>query len=118
MIRSHHFSSVLPISAVIARATAPELLQLLNRVIEQADLTPFSAATATFEPQGISVVVILAESHVAIHIWPEEHQASVDIHVCDYHRNNRPRAERLAALLALQLTEGTDPTWHSLTINI
>jgi S-adenosylmethionine decarboxylase len=31
---------------------------------------------------GISGVVLLAESHLAIHTWPEEHLATVDIYVC------------------------------------
>lgn len=37
-----------------------------------------------FEPQGISVVAILAESHCAIHTWPEEDKrsATVDIFTC------------------------------------
>lgn len=35
-----------------------------------------------FSPQGISGVVIIAESHVAIHTWPEHMFAAVDIFTC------------------------------------
>jgi S-adenosylmethionine decarboxylase len=35
-----------------------------------------------FEPQGISGVIILAESHVTIHTWPELGYAAVDIFTC------------------------------------
>ena len=35
-----------------------------------------------FAPQGISGVVILAESHVAVHTWPERDFAAVDIFTC------------------------------------
>ena len=35
-----------------------------------------------FEPQGVSGVVILAESHVALHTWPEHGFAAVDIFTC------------------------------------
>ena len=35
-----------------------------------------------FSPFGISGVVIIAESHVAIHTWPEHGYAAVDIFTC------------------------------------
>ena len=35
-----------------------------------------------YEPVGITVVVMLAESHIILHTWPERAAASVDIFVC------------------------------------
>lgn len=36
-----------------------------------------------FEPNGgVSGVVVLAESHISIHTWPERHFAAVDIFMC------------------------------------
>ena len=35
-----------------------------------------------FEPWGISGVVVISESHLAIHIWPENRYAAVDIFTC------------------------------------
>ncbi len=54
--------------------------------MEQAAL--FSGATIIdsrfhrFNPFGISGVVIIAESHLAIHTWPEFDYASIDIYTC------------------------------------
>ena len=36
----------------------------------------------TFNPHGISGVVVIQESHLAIHTWPEHGFASVDIYTC------------------------------------
>lgn len=36
----------------------------------------------TFNPHGISGVVVVEESHLAIHTWPEHGFASVDIYTC------------------------------------
>ena len=36
----------------------------------------------TFNPHGISGVVVIQESHLAIHTWPEYGFASVDIYTC------------------------------------
>ena len=35
-----------------------------------------------FSPYGVSGVVVIAESHVAIHTWPEYNYAAVDIFTC------------------------------------
>lgn len=35
-----------------------------------------------FQPQGASVVVLVAESHLSIHTWPEHGYAAVDIFTC------------------------------------
>src|ERR1700741_3095055 len=35
-----------------------------------------------FAPWGISGVVVIAESHLAIHIWPEHRYAAVDVFTC------------------------------------
>ena len=35
-----------------------------------------------FSPFGVSGVVVIAESHVAIHTWPEYRYAAVDIFTC------------------------------------
>lgn len=36
----------------------------------------------TFSPHGVSGMIIIAESHVAIHTWPEYGYAAVDIFTC------------------------------------
>ncbi len=35
-----------------------------------------------FKPHGVSGVVVIAESHFAIHTWPEHRYASVDLYTC------------------------------------
>jgi S-adenosylmethionine decarboxylase len=35
-----------------------------------------------FDPQGVSGVVVLAESHLAVHTWPELGFAAVDVFTC------------------------------------
>ena len=36
----------------------------------------------TFNPHGISGVIVIAESHLAIHTWPEYNFASIDVYTC------------------------------------
>lgn len=43
-----------------------------------------------FNPHGLSGAVVIAESHIAIHSWPEHQCASVDIFTCS--KDMEPRA--------------------------
>jgi len=38
-----------------------------------------------FEPQGVTGVVAIAESHISIHTWPEHGYAAIDIFTCGSH---------------------------------
>jgi len=52
-------------------------------------------------PGGITGVVLLAESHLAVHTWPELGAVTLDVYVCNFGADNSARAEALlAALLA------------------
>lgn len=81
----------------------------------QAGLTAVNEASFQFQPQGVSAVLLLEESHVALHFWPEKGKITVDIHICDFQQDNQPKAEKLAHLLELHLSEAP-ATWHSLSI--
>ena len=58
--------------------------------IVQACLTACQTAGSTvlnhqwhqFEPHGVTCLVLLAESHLSIHTWPEKGSAAVDIFTC------------------------------------
>ena len=52
-------------------------------------------------PGGVTGVLLLAESHLAIHTWPEFSNVTLDVFVCNYSGDNSAKAERLfEALLA------------------
>ena len=50
-------------------------------------------------PSGITGVVLLAESHLAVHTWPELEAATLDVYVCNLGADNSARAELVLALL-------------------
>jgi S-adenosylmethionine decarboxylase len=47
-----------------------------------AKATIVEAVFHKFSPWGISGVVVIAESHLAIHIWPERRYAALDVFTC------------------------------------
>lgn len=48
---------------------------------------------------GVTGVVLLAESHLAVHTWPELAAVTIDVYVCNYSGDNSARAETLLATL-------------------
>ncbi|MBW2311099.1 MAG: adenosylmethionine decarboxylase [Deltaproteobacteria bacterium] len=64
-----------------------------EQAIREVMLEAASASGATivgnifhhFSPQGVTGVVVIAESHLAIHTWPEFRYASVDLFTCGSH---------------------------------
>jgi S-adenosylmethionine decarboxylase proenzyme len=60
----------------------PALKALLLEAVRRGHGTIVTDVFHTFSPHGVSGVVVIAESHVAIHTWPEHGFAAVDIFSC------------------------------------
>jgi spermidine synthase len=60
---------------------------------------PFQAADGS--PAGITCALLLAESHLAVHTWPERQAVTLDVYVCNFTEDNSARAsDLLEALIA------------------
>ena len=51
-------------------------------------------------PAGATGAVVLAESHLTVHTWPELGAVTLDLYVCNYSRDNREAAEAVYRRLA------------------
>ena len=54
----------------------------LNRAAKFAKATVLNLISNKFEPQGVTAIALLAESHISIHTWPESNYSAVDIFTC------------------------------------
>jgi S-adenosylmethionine decarboxylase len=59
-----------------------KLKALLVECAYVANATVLSVSTHKFEPQGISGLVYLAESHISCHIWSQRKYVSLDCYSC------------------------------------
>ena len=82
--------------------TDPEALRTLCLAeVSAAGLTPVGELFHAFgDGQGVTGVVLLAESHVAVHTWPELHAVTLDVFVCNFGRDNSAAARSLLERLA------------------
>jgi S-adenosylmethionine decarboxylase len=56
--------------------------QYMKRAAIECGATIVNSVFHTFNPHGVSGVVVIAESHLAIHTWPEYGYAAVDVFTC------------------------------------
>ena len=92
--------------------------KLLNDIsfIKETMLAAAKASGATvlgesfhkFSPQGVSGVIIIAESHLTVHTWPEHGYAGADIFTC----GTRVKPEKAAKVIIAKLK----PSTHSIIL--
>jgi S-adenosylmethionine decarboxylase len=75
------------------------LLDTLERASNAVGSTVLQKITQRFSPVGVSAILILAETHMSIHTWPEHSYAAVDVFICgegkDPHRAWEVLADRI-----------------------
>ena len=80
----------------------------LNKGAKLANATVLNLISNKFEPQGVTAIALLAESHISIHTWPESNYSAVDIFTCG--QNMLPELASKYLIEALKAEE------HSLRI--
>lgn len=79
---------------------AGRLAELCRKAVADASLTLVDEKFFTFpewegQPGGVTGAVLLAESHVALHTWPERAGVTLDVYVCNFTTDNSWKAEKL-----------------------
>ncbi len=55
---------------------------LLEGAVKYANLSKLSSHFHQFHPHGATGVILLEESHISIHTWPEHGYAAIDVYTC------------------------------------
>lgn len=58
------------------------LTEALERALKQAGATVCEVVAKRFDPQGVTVLALLAESHASVHTYPERGSVFVDVFTC------------------------------------
>jgi S-adenosylmethionine decarboxylase len=76
------------------------LRTLMLAAVRDCGLTPVGELFHRFGAAGgVTGVVLLAESHLAVHTWPELAAVTLDAYVCNHSADNSARAQALLAAL-------------------
>jgi len=71
----------------------------LNRAAKLAKATILNLISNKFEPQGVTAIALLAESHISIHTWPESNYSAVDIFTCGQNMKPERASQYLIEIL-------------------
>jgi S-adenosylmethionine decarboxylase len=89
-------------AAAASPMTDPAVLRhLCLDAVRAAGLQPVGELFHRFAPapetaaaqSGVTGVVLLAESHLAVHTWPELDAVTIDVYVCNFQGDNSARAD-------------------------
>ncbi len=74
------------------------------QAVQTAGLQPVGQLFHTFPassegPGGVTATVLLAESHLCVHTWPEKKAVTLDVYVCNYGGDHSDKARALMAAL-------------------
>jgi S-adenosylmethionine decarboxylase len=76
------------------------LRDAITTAARRAGATLLHLVSHRFEPQGVTGLALLAESHISIHTWPESGYAAVDVFTCGDHTMPERACQVLVARLA------------------
>ena len=74
---------------------AAALRHFCHDSINRAGLTILGDLFHEFDGGGVTGTVVLAESHLAIHTWPELQSVTLDVYVCNYTQDNSAKARQV-----------------------
>lgn len=60
------------------------LVDLLERAANECGATVLQTIYHSFDPQGVTAICLLSESHISVHTWPEKGLAAIDVFTCGY----------------------------------
>jgi S-adenosylmethionine decarboxylase proenzyme len=63
-------------------ATVDAVRPILEEAVRKSRATPVHWAFHQFEPWGMSATVLITESHICLHSWPDRRYMSADLFTC------------------------------------
>jgi len=63
-------------------STESTVKKIIEEVVKEAELTCVGSVYKQFNPHGVTGIVLIAESHVSVHTWPEYNLVNLDIFTC------------------------------------
>ncbi|WP_425059765.1 S-adenosylmethionine decarboxylase proenzyme [Sporomusa carbonis] len=81
---------------------------IMLAAVKEANMTLLDLSCHKFEPQGLTVLALLAESHMSIHTYPELGYAAVDVFTCGDHSRPDKAVSLLKSFLKPEKTKTTN----------
>lgn len=67
----------------------------IDDILEAAGVQNLGKVCHDFDGDGFTAAIILAESHVAVHTWPDLGLVTCDVYLCNFKEDNTDKAENI-----------------------
>ena len=93
-ISSHHVGTVF--SKNISKLTdSQSFINFIHKAFSDLHIQNLGVLTHVFENNSFSVVIMLTESHISVHTWPERNSVQLDVFLCNYIHDNSKKGKDL-----------------------
>lgn len=76
-----------------------EYLAYAKKLLAECDTAVVGETFHIFDNQSFTSAIILKESHLCIHTWPEFQQLTLDLLLCNYYGDNTEKVEKITSKL-------------------
>ena len=84
-------------------ASKIKLEKAILKIIQRARFNALTSLFYKFPDGGITGLILLSESHLAVHTWPEKSYVSLDIFLCNYSTDNNDKVRKAFDLFQVLL---------------
>lgn len=74
-------------------------LDAFKKAVKEARMTLLNLSSHKFEPQGLTALALLSESHMSVHTYPELGYAAIDVFTCGDEGSPEKAVEVLLSIL-------------------
>jgi len=67
--------------------SAESMAEIFEGAVKHAELNKLSSYYHQFKPFGATGVVVISESHLSFHTWPEHRYVAIDVYTCGDHES-------------------------------
>lgn len=80
--KDHRIAQVWGVEDVLVLDSEEKLREVFNSICRELELKVVNRFVHKFSPEGISLIYVLSQSHLAVHTWPEAGYLHVDVFTC------------------------------------
>jgi len=84
----HMICDIKGIKNILLLHSLNNMLSLLDTICKKYDFSILEKVEHSFNPEGISILYLLSESHLSIHTFPEKSYIAFDLYTCRQYDDN------------------------------
>jgi len=86
-----------------------KIKEVLDMICEKYNYTILQRVEHVFEPEGLTLLYLLSESHISIHTFPEKNYLALDIYTCREYSNNNTYLEIYECIIGAFDADSEEP---------